>query len=264
MDVMATHSDRSMLPYEVMSRTKASSNALGSTTSNKPDAEPNALMIASAGIAWSARLHQPIVLRLPRGLAILISIMLLALLLLSYWVGHQRGTDAAEIARRTEQAAEQAVFHRTAADDSAVAVRKTNVAVGSGAGDLGNSETIMIEIHEPGSDPRQKGLNYFVLAHDTRPGAVALLAFLWRHGVDAAAFRKDNSGFYSVVALDYGFSRSELLGEVRQEYEQKLDRLGLEWEASQRGAKSFKKQGMFAQRHGGADYVAMITRKGQS
>ncbi len=251
---MATRPGRYMPPYEVMSSMRAASQAARQT-----DVEAGEPAGGPVRSRWWTSLGQPLVLRLPRGYAILTGAAFLALMLLAYWVGHLRGFDAAAAEDRGDRQAEQRVYEL---GDARQVMPLEAPPGGPTVEPLPAAEAVM-EVRKPGRDPRQEGLNYFVLAHDEQKGAMKLLTFLWHRGVDAAAFRYDNTELYSVVALDRGFGREQIRGEAYRQYERKLDQLGRKWEAAHPGGVNFKKQGMYAKLHTGANHLEMITRKGR-
>ena len=261
-------SRRNMPPYEVMSSGLA---ALGTQTSaSMPQAEAETpqsggeffeTITSVRPVGMWARLQNPIVLRVPRGYAVMLGVALLLLIALSYWVGHHRGSDAATMAWQNETNAQSAAMQRSsvlAADP----VGKPKPVIGppplertvDPAGDAAIESA-------PGRDPRQRDLNYVVLASDNQEGATRLLAFLWEHGVDAAAFRYKNHGLFTVVALKKGFTAAELRSNDYRRYRDGLARLGEKWEATVPGGRSFIKQGMLADKFEGEKYTAMIVRK---
>ena len=224
---MATRSRRSAAPFEVMQPGKgADPTDRGGEAAGEPRAP---------------------VLRVPGGYAILVGIACIGLIVLAYATGHQRGRQAAiqiqdETARLFDMAASQTT---SGAGPSAVAVE---------------GRTDPIKVQGPDRDPRQKGLNYFVLAHDTEPGARTLLQFLWSRGIEAAGFQYATTRSFQIVALNHGFSKEQFASPAFRQYEQKLEQLGRLWEASHRGAVSFIKQGMYRERYNGRRAITMLTR----
>lgn len=88
----------------------------------------------------------------------------------------------------------------------------------------------------PGGIPtRQPGLNYMVLATLPEEEAQTLAAFLREHGVDAGAFARHNGRSFQVIALR-GFSREQLAGPAKMEFEKELRRLGRVWKDQKNGA----------------------------
>ncbi|MHC4428268.1 MAG: hypothetical protein ACYS0D_06650 [Planctomycetota bacterium] len=59
----------------------------------------------------------------------------------------------------------------------------------------------VVEPNSPTADPREAGLNYFVLIHTTRANAIKLATFWRDHGLDAFAIKPPNLNLYKVVVL---------------------------------------------------------------
>lgn len=167
--------------------------------------ERSGLSLAS----WMARAHSPIVLRVPRGMAILIGVVVLAFIFLAYWVGYQ-----------------QAQFAQSAAP-SAV------------PGD--------VESYGQGrADRRIEGLTYFVLAefpaspdgrNDARGHAEDLVGFLRDQAVEAKMVIGHNKGL-RVVALT-GFRDDQIASADYQKYQQELSELGRRWKQVHGGLTDF-------------------------
>jgi len=261
-------SRRNMPPYEVMSSGLATLGTQDSvrltevsTAAPQSDGEyfEAITSVRPAGM-WS-RLLNPVVLRVPRGYAVLLGAALAALVAMAYWVGHHRGSTHATMANQADLNAEDEVMrHATALVADPIGTARPVGApppLRHTVDPTGDADIVS----SGGKDPRKRGLNYLVLASDNQSGATRLLDFLWGHGIEAAAYRYKNHGLFTVVAIEKGFAAGELRGKEYRQYYNRLKQLGQKWEATVNGARSFIKQGMLADKYEGEAYTAMIVRK---
>lgn len=237
-------------PYEVMAPTTPWRKWI--TVSGEEGASP-----ADEATPTGNATHNPTaMLRIPRGIGVMVLGLVVGLILLAYWVGHQRGATAARKSTDFELQAEQAVYLR--AGGEAITTPSTPEGHGGMEQEAGNADQGVRDSLEPprnhpdGRDPREPGRNYFVMARDSRAGAKRLLEFLRTHGVDAAAISRDNGTLFKVVAMDHGFVKDELGGDTFKSYRRRLAEVGRIWEATHRGVVSFEKQGMYAERFDGS------------
>lgn len=175
----------------------------------------------------------PLVLRIPKGYAVLAGIALLGLFALVYWVGYTRGDKDRFAKIRSEQESRQEMYNRS----SLIANGSVSPSVKVTQGSESNTVKSTGGTSNPVADPAKKyvpGYNYFVLVHYPPKEANELVEFLGQHGVDAAAIFVNNNRF-KVVALE-GFLASDLDSERAREYKQLLRRLGRLWQDSKRGA----------------------------
>ncbi len=192
----------------------------------------------------------PLVLRLAPGYAVLAVAGLLGLIGLSYWVGYTRGDQDRRDKVIAQQRAEQEIRERTALQLGQVgASNATDARRPSSAGSGITPSAAAATIGSPTSsgavipalirpemrDPRQPGLNYFVLIHYPEDEALRLVGFLRAAGVEAIALSSHNTRLCKVVALT-GFTREELGGARQQAYEQRLRDLGRQWKKTRAGA----------------------------
>lgn len=173
-------------------------------------------------LPWWRRVQQPIVLRLPQGAVVLMGVAVVGLIVLAYWVGHQRaGREGQGLARLATGVPAAGVISETplVVSEPEVALPEPgNQVVPEASMELGRTDR----------DPRQEEYNYFVLAHYPQAEAGRLVEFLVQQGVDAAAFRADGGKLYQVVALR-GFRKEELGGQEYESYKQRLLSLGRQW-----------------------------------
>ncbi|MFA9477032.1 hypothetical protein ACERK3_01870 [Phycisphaerales bacterium AB-hyl4] len=193
---------------------------------------------------WWASLGagSPVVLRVPRGLAVVLVVALVGLLMLSYWVGHSRGTSAGVTAAEEAWPVEDSGIR-------AAPVRRggNGGAGGATAGVSGAAEVSSGASGEPSAggggqaaavsgDPREPGRNYFVLAFYPPDAARVLADWLAaEHGVATVLESVQNRRELEVIAVDRGFHREDLSSEERREYERELRAIGRAWQRHNRG-----------------------------
>ena len=210
-------------------------------------AEPNDAQPNDAP-SWRHRARYPVVLRIPRGYAVLLGVAAVGLLLLAYQTGYSRGT------RSTTQPQTSNHTYPPLANPVAQPVSTTTTTPPA-------AQPIPEPVPRPdldkrvvstNHDPRELGMNYFVLAHYPRAEAERLVRFLGAQGVAAAAYRPENKQFFQVVALK-GFSRSEVSGPGPTAFRQRLHRLGRMWVAKHKGAEDFSQSGIYLAKYKGGD-----------
>lgn len=252
---------RKLPPYEVMG---SAGRRVG-----KPDAEPADAVAPEADAVGEGespaavvppasmtppqvqRSQGPIVLRVPPGFAAVLAVLAVGVVVLAYWVGYSEGKRAqvAEQARQRrtlEQMEERAMLEMSRTSGTPVSPGSPSPKpqaprpgrTGGAAGVPGVPGVTPAIVTAGGEDPRQKGLNYFVLIHypvEARGEAEALVGFLRARGVDAAAILRHNGRLFQVVALR-GFAPEELQSADRREYERRLRQLGRDWQVERKGA----------------------------
>jgi len=212
---------RDIPPYEIMrpGGREARQRPASAWRSPRPaEDEPP----ADAFESWTDWLTggEPVVLRLPKGVALLIAAGVLLLILVAYWVGHARGGAAAD-ARHRQQL------------DSQVGTRVTvpvPVIVEQNTGPK-NPPNDAAPAGSP-RDPRVPGLNYLLLAWYPEEEARRLASFLSQRGVETFITTSNNARLFYVVGSQ-GFERTGS-GPART-YEGELRRLGREWKAHNGG-----------------------------
>ncbi|MEM9253115.1 MAG: hypothetical protein AAGB29_12265 [Planctomycetota bacterium] len=204
----------SIPPYEIMGRRPAEPGGEG-----EPEAGP-APVQSSAEAGEPGRmvggLSEPVVLRVPRGLAVVAIVGVLGLIVIGYAVGQRRGYSAGEAAARAQAQEEVNEIRRMTG----------RPAIPGGT----------VDVDAATSDPRRRGLRYYVVSHEPPAEAERLIAFLDRFGVDAAAVASDNPRFVKVIAAQ-GFSSGELRSATGRDYEQALRRIGRAWQDANDGGK---------------------------
>jgi hypothetical protein len=91
---------------------------------------------------------------------------------------------------------------------------------------------------QKGVDPRQPGLNYFVLATVMEPNAVAIAQFCREKGLDAYVIPSDNRRFSEVIVLP-GFPASERSGAAVKGLQERIRKVGVLYKNAARGNPDF-------------------------
>ena len=206
---------------------------------------PSADFGSGIDAAWWARFWTwagvgvPIVLRVPRGLAMLAAVGFVCLLMLAYWAGHTRGGIAVAENLREQLRENPALVHGRSAPAPPVVSGSTG-ATATASGDEGATAAAGSAVREPSGqgrvmeagtedDPRVAGLNYMIVATYLADDARDLAEFLTGHGVDTVLHSVNNGRRVQVWVVDQGFSGSELGGDAYNAYLAELRDLGRAW-----------------------------------
>ncbi len=220
---MAARRKDSTPPFEIMGPSFHEPQVSKPVQQVEPDMQsaPGTVESAAATGPWWGGSGMPIVLRLPRGMAVLMIVGVLLLLLLAYWVGFTRGQGAAERHLDRQLQAEMELNRRTyrrllpvLSEDQPVMIMP----------ETENSPEITTM-----SDSREMGLNYMVLARYQPDEAARLAEFLLSQGVATVLDPVQNGRFYLVIAVNQGFSADQLSSGQRREYEAWLKEIGISW-----------------------------------
>ena len=181
---------------------------------------------------WVAGARRPLVVRVPTGMAAVLGLAVILTIVLAYWAGQTRGRRSAEISPQDQigapyPAGTEAGYGGTVATGNHTAGIPT-LSRRLSADTLPGALAQAASTPRHGGQLREKGLNYFVLAHYPVADADRLVVFLRERGVEAAAFKAHNKRLFQVIALR-GFRRDNLYGPARQSLEQELRRLGRAW-----------------------------------
>ncbi len=221
-------------PYEIMrSASRSSASAGGSTPT--PQVSESANDASGEAVWWSwAGVGVPIILRVPRGVAILIAIGLLGLLILAYEVGYTRGWSAAEVKIAQSQEINPGAVLRSAPDKMRqVRGNRTQASSSSARGGPGQRTGTAASGRSGGKDPRKAGLNYFIVITINAPPpghTPELLKFLADHGVETVLGSPNNNGLVPVWVVNRGFTANELYDTpAYKEWYDRLRELGRDW-----------------------------------
>jgi len=231
---MATRRSRGIPPLEVMGRRSADHQSPTQTVpdatdslSRGPDDYPS-----HRGDLWS-RAQQPMVLRVPRGLVVLIIAGTIGLFVLSYSVGHSRGASAAlaTFAEGQEPGrARPSAPRRSGVDGGA----DLSDSPGPDAGlPAENTTYVDLQANPLGVDTREVGLNYYNIAMYDRETAERLIQFLYGHGVESCAVPLQNGRLFQVVDL-LGIEPGRV-GDLGKKRKDLLMQLGKSWKKDEKG-----------------------------
>lgn len=185
-----------------------------------------------SGIWWGAwqGASVPVILRVPRGFAVLGAFGVLGLIVLAYWVGYSRGSNAAAIGPDGSQV----VLRDDRVPRVGRVIEMRSSAAGAGthdASDVAGGGAVT------DGDPRRIGLNYLILARFPRilhDEAVRLSRFLEEAGVETAVVSSDTGELFHVVGLR-GFTTEEYRAGRHHGYMDQMRRLGRQWKSHNNG-----------------------------
>ncbi|MBX2853128.1 MAG: hypothetical protein KTR15_15445 [Phycisphaeraceae bacterium] len=209
-------------PYEIMrSRGGASGGAApGEGGSDEaPVSEEERIPRPPGRAPWWVGSASPLVLRVPRGVAVLCVAGLLLVIVLAYWVGSMRGAAGAR-----PEAVEPGLGERTGPNgffespDDDYAGPEVDVP----------KDVLVVERREP-------GLNYMQLITSTREDCEKLARFFGARGVAIQLVPVHNKGLWVAYAVKRGYRSDEMGSESQQRYEQMLRSLGRQWKQSNSG-----------------------------
>ena len=208
-------------PYEVMRRSDTSSLPVRVRTGESGD------NVVTGG-------DSPLLV-IPRGIVVLAGLVVVCLVVLTYWVGRSGGHETArkELLSPT---------HVDGAAPGSTPVGAMRTAPGRGAdpthagatspGESGRSHT-GIGVSET-RDPRQPGLNYLILAYYPTNEAHRLAGFLHNMGVATMVDPDRRGKFARVIAVDQAFTGTQLGSKRQHEYDRKMHEHGRAWKKHNR------------------------------
>ncbi len=195
-------------------------------------------------------------LRVPTGYLFVAGAAAIAGLILAYSIGFTAGQkkrdrlDAQRLAAQTTRQAENLPTRDpllAPTNSPANAASPDRPRSGPADQPTRASETRTAPSTRPAGDPREPGLNYFIVAYDRQAEAERAAEFLRSNGVPAAAVPADTSpDRYYVVSLR-GFPASEVGSSAYTEHRSLLMRLGRVWKRDHRGTDDFSS--VWAQKH---------------
>jgi len=255
---MAARRHNRVAPYEVMGLGGGTGKQAGEREPAAETAEPEpqqgfsgaeggpSARLGDAGQRlwdWARTGAAPIVLRVPRGLAVVALVGAILLLVLAYWVGYVQGRDAGEATAREQVARQEQALRQPPAEAEAyegMAPGQGRSAFGEGNGGDGAGAGGGDASGGGEGDPREPGLNYLQLAIYPVEAAERLQAFLAeRAGVETVLEPVHNrrGEFRRVIAVDQGFGAEAFNKQAnpeqfraRQRYLEQLRQLGQQWQ----------------------------------
>lgn len=173
--------------------------------------------------AWQAGASEPLLLRVPRGMAVSLLAGLLGLLILAYWVGYSRGGSVAE--KRVTAIYEPALNGAGRVPPSRPGALQGTESRAPLTGPMTRGRV----------DRRTPGLNYLVLASCPPKEAQRLQAFLAERQVDVMVGPRNNKGLCQVIALR-GFTRQQYRDtDEKTRFMVRMRALGRDWKSSNKG-----------------------------
>jgi len=209
-------------PYEIM---RSRGGASGGSTFGEgvvpeaPVREEESIPRPPGRAPWWVGSASPLVLRVPRGIAILSVAGLLLLIAVAYWVGSIRGAAAAE-----PDPVEPGLGQRTGPNGFFV----------SPEDDYAGPE---VDVPEDALtvERREPGLNYMQLITSTREDCEKLARFFGARGVAIQLVPVHNKELWVAYAVKRGYRSDEMGSESQQRYEQMLRSLGRQWKQTNGG-----------------------------
>lgn len=167
--------------------------------------------------SWWPQAGVPIVLRVPRGMAVVVMLAVLGVVILSYFVGYTQGN-----AGGGQQAEGQPWINNQGT------MRRAPGGVGDAqGGEQAAAAGRIYGLTEP--DPRQPGMNYLILARYPHDEAHRLATFVAEYGLDLAIIPSDNARLFFVVALR-GFESGEIgAGTPGEAFREEVGNIGRAW-----------------------------------
>jgi hypothetical protein len=209
-------------PYEIMRSRGAASGSGAPSESGSPEpavTEKESIPRPPGRAPWWVGSASPLVLRIPRGIAILSIAGLLLVIVVAYWVGSIRGASAA-----TPGPVETGLGERTGPNGFFVSPEDDYAGPEVGVPE----DDLTVERREP-------GLNYMQLITSTREDCEKLARFFGARGVAIQLVPVHNKGLWVAYAVKRGYRSDEMGSESQQLYEQMLRSLGRQWKQSNSG-----------------------------
>lgn len=210
-------------PYEIMRSRGGASGGSASTggevegdSASPAVTEKDSIPRPPGRAPWWVGSASPLVLRLPRGVAVLSVVGLLLLIVVAYGVGSIRGAAGAQPEASGPGMGERIVsngFFESPDDD--YAGPEVDVP----------EDALMAEQREP-------GLNYMQLITSTREDCEKLARFFGARGVAIQLVPVHNKGLWVAYAVKRGYRADEMGSESQQRYEQMLKSLGRQYKQS--------------------------------
>ena len=211
-------------PYEIM-RSRGGVSGSGASapsdagSTEAPASEEDRIPGPPGRAPWWVGSASPLVLRVPRGVAILSIVGLLLLIVVSYAVGSIRGAASAR-----PEAIDAGMGERAGPDGFFVTPDDGY----SGPEVEVPEDALAVERREP-------GLNYMQLITSTREDCENVARFFGARGVAIQLVPVHNRGLWVAYAVKRGYRADELGSESQQRYEDLLKSLGRDYKRNNGG-----------------------------
>jgi hypothetical protein len=192
-------------------------------------------------------------LQIPVGYVLLAAAGVLLLLMVSYMVGHSQGKNVGRMVYEEQMGGSHLVGNeaRVARDPlestttpSAANTRPPRTAQPSSGTSQAQNQPPPVIGAERGwgpieSDPRQAGMNYFVLAATTPDGAMRLAEYCRERGLETYVVSGNNSRLRRVIALP-GFEAGDRNSPATRAVENLIHSIGDTWKRQEPGASDLR------------------------
>ena len=199
-------------PYEIMRGDLGAERLPGPDTGPVHPVEQADLSPASASATGAGA---PVVIRVPRGFAVLAGAGIVALVVVAYWVGHAQGEEAA--ARRQQEESQATERNETLRAPKRYLPDRTHPNQGHSAA----------PVADRARDRRQAGLNYLILALSPLDEARRLQDFISANDVVTIVVPASSNLFQVIVVPGFPAGAPELRDS--SEFKERMKRLGRAW-----------------------------------
>lgn len=177
-------------------------------------------------------------LRVPFGYVFFVAAAVLILFAIAWALGHRSGVKDV----RAEQAAKVAPDFEGPGPSrdpyTAVVPSPTQQPITQGPGRAATPPQIPQRPIVPAADPRQAGLNYYIIDRYDPATAARAVEFLRSSGLDVFAWPDENPTFHLIVTVQ-GFPRGSLSSPEARALGDQIKRLGRVWKQQNRGPSDF-------------------------
>lgn len=193
-------------------------------------------------LTWLDRLRAGHALRIPVGYVFLVIPAVLIIVVIAYMFGFTRGdTGTDEPVIPTPGFAVNDPLARPLLNEAGKPPANTTRPSGGNATSTTpkTAALLSIDVSKLGpieSDPRQRGLNYHVLATTHHEGAMRLATFCRQHGLAAYVVPARGKPSLRQVILLPGFDREALKSEVADQFKRMILDVGQKWDKQEPGS----------------------------
>lgn len=224
-------------PYEIMRHGSGAKGIGVSSSGVADDAEQDESQSSLEGVGdarrgkapWWVGSASPLVLRLPRGVAVAVVAGIFLVVVMAYWVGKSRGQSIEKDAQKQAQTIGTRVGSPR---PGGIYISQAGETDGGGGSQPSTVQTYREE-------KRENGLNYFRLATTDVEEGTLLAEFMAAAGIDIQLVIDENKGRCVVYVVERGFRPNELSSDARRDLESRLLSLGRLWKQQRSGNNDF-------------------------
>jgi len=219
-------------PYEIM-RSRGERGVPGDVSGDHDagGGQDSAAAPSSGKAPWWVGSAAPLVLRVPRGLAVAGIAGLLLLVILAYWVGKSRGRSLEQQAQAQVEGPQTGVGSQRPGSVYESRTQRPGPEAAT------TDDPPEIRTHQ--AEKREQGLNYFRLATIDPEEGRQIAEFMAAAGIDIQLNIDENRGRCVVYAVERGFRANELDSDERRALQSDLMRLGRLWKQQRSGNTDF-------------------------